>query len=151
MDFTGYKKKAAAFALACLALCAAVAKKGTTRVDSNETIDLDGFWNDSDVKIVCDDLINQCVTSPRVARFEEDNGRLGTVIIGKISNKSSEYIDTSIVAKRFQNAIINSGVLEFVSDSSERQALRAEKRDQDQHASEDSAKAMDNEVRCEQV
>ena len=140
------KQAVAVFALVCTVAAGAFAKKGTTRVDSNEVVDLDGFWNDSDVKIVCDDLIAQCIASPRVARFEDDNGRPATVIIGKISNKSSEYIDTTIVTKRFQNAIINSGVLEFVSDSSERQALRSEKLDQDIHSSEESAKSIDNEL-----
>ncbi len=121
-------------------------KPAVSRVDSNTVVDLDGFWNETDVKIVCDTLINECISSPRVAKFEADNGRLPVAIVGKIRNQSSEHIDTSIVEKKFQTAIINSGVMEFVSDKVERMDLREEKADQAEHATMDTAKEMDNET-----
>lgn len=116
------------------------------RVSSDKVIDLDGYWNDTDVRIVCDSLIEECVSSPRIARFEEENGRPGLVIVGKIVNGSNEHIDTSIIEKRLRSAIINSGVLEFVVSKDEREQLRDEKIDQEQHASLETAKAMDNEA-----
>lgn len=117
-----------------------------SRVDSDEVIDLDGYWNESDVRIVCDSLIEECISSPRIAKFEGQQGRAPVVIIDSIRNQSSEHIDTSIVEKKFQTAIINSGVMEFVSSSTERQALRDEKADQADHSTYDTAKEMDQET-----
>lgn len=117
-----------------------------SRVDSDEVIDLDGYWNESDVRIVCDSLIEECISSPRIAKFEGQQGRAPVVIIDSIRNQSSEHIDTSIVEKKFQTAIINSGVMEFVSNSTERQALREEKADQADHSTYDTAKEMDQET-----
>ena len=122
---------------------------GSTKVssvDSDEVIDLDGYWNESDVRIVCDSLIEECISSPRIAKFEGQQGRAPVVIIDSIRNQSSEHIDTSIVEKKFQTAIINSGVMEFVSSSTERQALREEKADQADHSTYDTAKEMDQET-----
>ena len=117
-----------------------------SRVDSDEVIDLAGYWNESDVRIVCDSLIEECISSPRIAKFEGQQGRAPVVIIDSIRNQSSEHIDTSIVEKKFQTAIINSGVMEFVSSSTERQALREEKADQADHSTYDTAKEMDQET-----
>ena len=117
-----------------------------SRVDSDAVIDLDGYWNESDVRIVCDSLIEECISSPRIAKFEGQQGRAPVVIIDSIRNQSSEHIDTSIVEKKFQTAIINSGVMEFVSSSTERQALREEKADQADHSTYDTAKEMDQET-----
>ena len=132
--------------VAALTLTSCGSTGGVERVDADEVIDLDGFWNETDVRIVCDTLIADCVNSPRIARFEQANGRVPVVVIDRIRNQSSEHIDTSIVEKRFQSAIINSGVMDFVSSSTERTALRTEKADQADHASVDTAKAMDSET-----
>lgn len=117
-------------AFAVLASCATAAK----RVDADKEVDLDGFWNDSDVRIAAEDLIAQCVSSPRIARFKTSEGRVPTVVLGTIKNESTEHIDTSIVAKRFQNAIINSGVMDFVADSAERAQIMDEALWQEEHA-----------------
>src|SRR5574344_796141 len=101
------------YVLAILAFVASVAlfscsSTKVERVDSEEVVDMDGYWNDSDVRIVCESLINDCVSSKTIANYSKVNGRAPVAIVGKISNDSDEHIDTSIVAKRFQNAIINS-------------------------------------------
>lgn len=139
------------YVLAILAFVASVAlfscsSTKVERVDSEEVVDMDGYWNDSDVRIVCESLINDCVSSKTIANYSKVNGRAPVAIVGKISNDSDEHIDTSIVAKRFQNAIINSGVMEFVSDKYEREELREERFDQADNASEKTAKAIGNET-----
>ena len=139
------------YVLVILAFAASVAlfscsSTKVERVDSEEVVDMDGYWNDSDVRIVCESLINDCVSSKTIANYSKVNGRAPVAIVGKISNDSDEHIDTSIVAKRFQNAIINSGVMEFVSDKYEREELREERFDQADNASEKTAKAIGNET-----
>lgn len=115
------------------------------RVGAEKSKDLSGKWNDNDVQIVCNELIEKCIASPRIARFESENGRAPLVIIGRIKNESDELLDTSIVAKRLQTAILNSGVLEFVASANERTEIREEKFDQSEYASMETAKAIDNE------
>ena len=121
------------------------AKTKVQRVNEKKSLDVDGYWHDTDVKTVCSTLIEDCIESPRVAKFEKKNGRVPVVIIGKIKNESSERIDTSIVAKRLQTEILNSGVLEFVASKDERDELRDEKADQADHSSIETAKEIDNE------
>ena len=116
------------------------------RVSSDTQIDLSGYWNDSDVKIVCESLINDCISSPRIAKFEDQNGRAPNVKLGKFANKSSEHIDTKIVAQKFQTAIIKSGVLEFVADNDQVAEIREEQSSQADFASVDTAAEMFNET-----
>jgi uncharacterized protein (TIGR02722 family) len=117
-----------------------------TRVDSSTQTDLSGYWNDTDVRIVCETLINDCLSSPRVAQFEKKTGNLPVVIVGSFRNQSDEHIDTSIITKRMETAILNSGKAEFVASSSERGELRDERQEQQSWASEESAKALANET-----
>ncbi len=122
---------------------------GSTKVDRYESgadvKDLSGYWNENDIKQVCEELIASCTASPRVVKFEATNGRQPVVIVGKFANKSSEHIDTAMVAKRFQTAIINSGSMEFVADKEQRLELREEKNDQAENAYE-TAKSIGNET-----
>ena len=64
------KKIALIAALVCMTACAFAAKTKVKRVDADKVVDLNGYWNDSDVRIVCETLINDCIESPRIAKFE---------------------------------------------------------------------------------
>ncbi len=143
-----YMKRNGIFA--AVILCALVVSScGTTkvrRVRADKVIDMDGNWNDNDVRIVCASLIADCASSPAVAQYRRQNGRNPVAIVGKIRNDSDEHIDTSIVEKRFQSAIINSGTLDFVSDKNERQELRDERLDQQTNSSKETMKRLKNET-----
>ena len=135
---------------AAVILCSLVALScGTTkvrRVDADKIIDMDGNWNDNDVRIVCASLIAACATRTAVAQYRRQNGRNPVAIVGKIRNDSDEHIDTSIVEKRFQSAIMNSGTLDFVSDKNERTELRDERLDQQTNSSKETMKRLKNET-----
>jgi uncharacterized protein (TIGR02722 family) len=129
------------------ALCAAVAVvlsacssvPTVQRVDAGTQIDLSGYWNDSDVRIVCDSLILDCVNSARVVQAIAAKGGIPTVIVGSFKNDSSEHIDTEVISKTMETAIFNSGKLDFVAAGSVREELRAERADQQLSASEETA------------
>ena len=135
-------KKTVSIVLCALLACSIFAAP-VQRTDSAK--DLNGFWNENDIQIVCDSAVEKIIASPRIARFEQQNERIPVVVVGRIINESNEYIDTSIIEKKLQNAIINSGVMDFVAEASERDILREEIRDQSDHASADTAKDMDEE------
>ena len=61
------------------------------------------------------------------------NGALPVVIVGSYRNKSDEHIDTEILTKKLEAALVNSGKVDFVASSSEREEIRAERKDQQRH------------------
>ena len=132
------------FAAVVFASCSSY--QGVTRVDSSTQTDLTGYWNDTDVRIVCESLIADCLSSPRLRAFTEENGRLPVFIVGYFANESSEHIDMGILAKRMEAAILNSGRAEFVASAYERDELRHERGEQQGWASEETAKSIANET-----
>ncbi|MFP3041442.1 penicillin-binding protein activator LpoB [Treponema primitia] len=136
-------------AIALIASCSS--SPNVARVNSDTQIDLSGRWNDTDVRLVCETLINASLESPRVAQYIQQyakahQGNLPTVIVGAFRNTSSEHIDTSIISKTMEIAIVNSGKLDFVAGGDTRNELRAERGDQQSNASESTASALANET-----
>lgn len=133
--------------LVIAAVCMSCATTGVTRVPSSAVTDISGYWNDTDVRIVCEALIDDCISSPRIERFSIKNNALPVFIVGTFRNDSSEHIDTSIIVKKMQSAIIKSGKADFVADSRSREEVRAERDEQNMgNASEETAKALGNET-----
>jgi len=121
------------------------------RVDADTQIDLSGRWNDVDVRLVSNTLINDCINSPRVAQYiqqytSRNNGNLPAALVGTFRNESSEHIDTSIISKAMEIAIVNSGKIDFVAGGDTRMELRAERQDQQVNSSEATASALANET-----
>jgi uncharacterized protein (TIGR02722 family) len=100
------------------------------RVDASTQIDLSGYWNDTDLRLASDALIKACLETPRLSQFEASRGRLPVIVVGTFSNKSDEHIDTSILAKRLEASILNSGKAAFAASGDLRQEIRAEREDQ---------------------
>jgi len=121
------------------------------RVGTDRAIDLSGRWNDTDARLVSESLINDALSSPRVAQFVREfqsanGGRRPAAVVGSFRNESSEHIDTSIIARAMERAIVNSGRLDFVAGGDTRQELRGERQQQQSHASEATAAALANET-----
>jgi uncharacterized protein (TIGR02722 family) len=136
------------FVCVCAALlvlgCASNPK--VKRVDPDTQIDLSGYWNDTDVRIVCEGLINECLASPRVDQVAVQRGKLPVIIVGVFRNDSDEHIDTSIIARRMEASILNSGKADFVAGGDTRDDIRSERQEQQSWASEETAKALANET-----
>jgi hypothetical protein len=130
--------------LVILGGCASTPK--VSRVDAGTVVDLSGYWNDSDVRIVCDSLIKDCLDSPRMSMALAQMGKMPVFLVGPFRNESDEHIDTTIIADIMERAIFNSGRADFVAGGATREALRAERLDQQGNASEATAKALANET-----
>ncbi len=123
------------------------ASNNVSRVSSETVTDLSGYWNDTDVRLVAGEIIDGCLASPRIAQYpSQHGGKLPVVIVGSYRNKSDEHIDTEILTKKLEAALVNSGKVEFVASSAERNELRAERIDQQTNASESTAKSLGNET-----
>ncbi len=130
-------------AVAFLSSCASTKVE---RIDSETQTDLSGYWNDTDVRLVASSLVEECVSAPAITNYIKNNSELPVVIVGTFSNQSDEHLDTSILAQKFEAALINSGRVEFVASSDQRDELRQERLEQQEWASEDTASRLANET-----
>ncbi len=101
------------------------------RTGVDETIDLSGRWNDTDSRLVSEEIIEDCLSHPWLQRYQEQNqGKIPAVIVGGVKNRSYEHINTQVFIKDLERALINSGRVQFVASKDERVELREEKADQ---------------------
>ena len=126
--------------MATLIVCAGCATAQVRRIDVNEVKDLSGRWNDTDARLVAEEMIQDSVSRPWLANAERRKGGVPTLIVQTVRNNSMEHIDTGVFVEELQRALINSGRVQFVASAKERGDLRAERADQDVNASEDTRK-----------
>jgi uncharacterized protein (TIGR02722 family) len=132
--------------LAAILILSACSTTNVKRVDADKQIDLSGYWNDTDVRLVCNALIKDCLASPRVDQAIRSKQRTPTVIVGSFRNESSEHIDTAIISSTMETVIFNSGRLNFVVGGDVRDEIRIERQDQQSNASASTVTAMRNET-----
>ena len=70
--------------LVLLAICPCFAKK-VNRVDADKKVDLSGYWNDTDARLVCESLIEQALDSGSFIGYKEDLGRRPIITGGSCS------------------------------------------------------------------
>lgn len=133
--------------LGSIALLVGLAACGTQveRLEPEEVRDLSGAWNDTDSRLVSEEMINDMLSRPWVDAFKSRTGKQPAVIVGTVRNLSHEHINTNTFVNDIQRALINSGRVTFVASSLEREEIRDERLDQDIHASAATRKAMGQE------
>lgn len=113
----------------------------TQRVDTGAVTDIGDKWNDTDSKLVADEMIQDVLGRPWLRKFQKKHdGNNPNVIIGKVKNRSHEHINVKTFVRNLEKALLNSGEVEFVADAREREEIRAERLDQASNASEDTVK-----------
>ena len=117
-----------------------------TRVETDTVTDLSGNWNDTDSRLVADEMIQDALSRSWLPQFNREQGKAPTVIVGDVRNLSHEHINTRTFVADMERALINSGEVDFVASSEEREEIRGERMDQDLHASEETRKAMGQET-----
>ena len=131
--------------LVLLALMIAGCGTQVTRVDVNEQLDLSGAWNDTDSRLVSEEMIADMLGRPWYRTHSQKSKSVPVVIVGTIRNLSHEHINLNTFIADIERAMINSGKIEFVASSTERSEIRDERKDQDLHATEASRKTMGQE------
>jgi hypothetical protein len=122
-------------------LLAACGGRTIQRIDPDMTTDVSGNWNDTDSRLVSQEMIADVMSQPWLARYQaaHDNGR-PTVIVGLVRNRSAEHIATETFTKDIERAFINSGLVRVVSTASEREQIRDERADQQDYSSPETVK-----------
>lgn len=117
-----------------------------TRTDTDTVTDLSGDWNDTDSRLVSEEMISDCLSRPWLGEFTGRKGKKPVVIVGFVRNRTSEHIATETFVNDLQRELINSGRVSFVAEKDIREALRDEKYDQSMNASPETMKEMGREL-----
>ena len=134
--------KTAAVVLLVLFVFASCASTTVKRTESDEVIDLSGRWNDTDSRLVAEEMVSDSLSRPWVSDYKAENGTKPVLIVGTIRNKSSEHIETGVFVKDIERELINSGRVKFVASKIERDEIRDERKDQQTFATMETVKDL---------
>ena len=104
--------------LAVFAL-AACGGKTVQRIDTDTTVDLSGRWNDTDSRMVSEEMVTDVLARPWLPRYQANHeAERPTVIVGLVRNRSNEHIPTETFTKDIERSFVNSGLVRVVSINS---------------------------------
>lgn len=121
------------FCLISALLISGCADRKVTRVDTAQVTDLSGRWNDTDSRLVSNEMITDLLTAKWIPIYEVQHpGKRPVVIVGTVLNKSHEHIDAETFIKDLERAIVNNGSVRLVQAGEKREELRTEREQQNQ-------------------
>lgn len=126
-----------------LAACSSTTVK---RVDTDTVQDLSGNWNDTDSRLVSSRMVSDVLSKKWLTTYQVRHEKNPVVIVGEVRNLSHEHINTRTFIADLERELINSGEVEFVASSSERNEVRDERDDQEQNASQSTRNIAGEEV-----
>lgn len=121
------------------------------RIDPNQQTDLSGRWNDTDAKLVAEEITKDVIANKWRSNFESEKGRKPVIIIGLVKNNTSEHIDEEVFIKNMEREFINQGVIRVVQGGEFREKIREERADQQKYASMDSQKKWGKELGADYI
>lgn len=116
------------------------------RVSPEKVVDLSGRWNDTDSRLVAEEMVKEALARPWVDHFVKKRDKQPTVIVGTVVNRSHEHINVQTLTKDLERELTNSGRVLFVASKTEREEVREERQDQQTQSSEETAKGLGKEV-----
>ena len=119
----------------------------TQRVGTDTVTDVGDKWNDTDSRLVAEEMIEDVLSRPWLKKYyKTHSGENPVVIVSSVKNRSHEHINVKTFVRNLERALLNSGQVEFVADRNEREEIRSERLDQASHASEETAKSEGEEI-----
>ena len=116
-------------------------KRQVQRIETDQTTDLSGRWNDSDSRVVSDELTKQLLNDNWIINYKTKNqNKRPILIVGIVKNKSHEHIDANTFIKDIERAIIKDGSARLVQAGDKRKSLRTERVEQQNYSSTETAK-----------
>jgi uncharacterized protein (TIGR02722 family) len=117
-----------------------------SRVGTDTVTDLSGRWNDTDSRLVAEEMVKDALSRPWIDNYSRKRGKQPTVIVGTVLNRSHEHINVQTFTKDLERELTNSGRVQFVAARGEREDLREERVDQAQHAADETVKGPGKEI-----
>ena len=141
------RSKAVFTLIAASLVVSACSIKRVQRVDAESVTDLSGNWNDTDSRLVANELITQSLAGTWSRDWAAANGgNPPTVIIGEVRNRTMEHIPIGTFVRDLERAYVGSGVVRLVASSEERDEVRAERADQQTNASAETRARLAREM-----
>ena len=139
-------RKGAILFLALTAMLACGSHRQVSRLQPDSVTDLSGQWNDTDARLVAQEMVSDCLAKPWLTDYVMDKGEKPVVTVGTIRNESSEHIDTDVFTTDFERELINSSKVRFVASRGQRDEIRDERSDQQEYSSPETMKKFGREV-----
>lgn len=117
-----------------------------SRVGTDTVTDLSGRWNDTDSRLVSEEMVKDALNRPWVDHFLKKAGKEPTVIVGQVVNRSHEHINVQTFIKDLERELTNSGRISFVAGKEEREDVRTERLDQAKNSAEATVKGPGKEI-----
>ena len=112
-----------------------------TRIDPAEQVDISGRWNNTDSRLVAEDLTKTILGANWLTdHMSAKNGQKPVVIVGFVANKSHEHIEAETFVKDVENSFVTTQRVRLVQGGKKREELRAEKADQQTNSTVSSMK-----------
>ncbi|MFH1007923.1 MAG: penicillin-binding protein activator LpoB [Candidatus Latescibacterota bacterium] len=133
-------KSVLCFLVAIAFIMSNCASRQVVRVDEKAQIDLSGRWNDTDSKLVAEEMIRDSLSRIWLTDFIEAKGKKPTVVVGVVRNKTHELISTETFIKDMEREFVNSGKVKAAQAGEAREELRRERASQQEFASPETVK-----------
>ena len=118
-----------------------------TRIEPTSVTDLSGRWNDTDSRLVANELIAQSLAGAWIQAYASTNGGgAPPLIVGDFRNATMEHIPVEVFVRDLERAYVNSGAVRVVASPEERSQVRDERRDQQDNARADTRARMAQEL-----
>ncbi len=112
-----------------------------TRIDPSEQVDISGRWNNTDSRLVAEDITKTILGANwHTDHMAAKNGQRPVVIVGFVTNKSHEHIEAETFVKDVENSFVTTQKVRLVQGGKKREELRAEKADQQTNSTVSSMK-----------
>ena len=122
-----------------LVLASGCVTKRVTRIEPTAVTDLSGRWNDTDSRLVANQLVEQTLGAGWAKRYTDAHGgEAPTVIVGTFANRTMEHIAVGTFVKDVERALITTGAARVVASGDQRTEMRGERQDQQQNARADT-------------
>ena len=113
--------------------------KRVTRIEPTAVTDLSGRWNDTDSRLVANQLVEQTLGAGWAKRYTDTHGGdAPTVVVGTFANRTMEHIAVGTFVKDIERALITTGAARVVASGDQRSEMRDERKDQQQNARADT-------------
>ncbi len=144
-------KKAILISLIALLIVGCGGGTKVYRIDPETQTDLSGRWNDTDARLVAEEMIGDALSRNWLVNHAEKFDAKPVVTVGTIRNMSDEHIDTETFSTDFERELINSGSVRFVASRDQRQEIREERFEQQEFASAETMKKIRNETGADYI
>ncbi|MFN7095014.1 MAG: penicillin-binding protein activator LpoB [Burkholderiales bacterium] len=130
-----------ASSLITLESCAKVSRLSTSKVT-----DLSGRWNDTDAKLVAEEMTQDAINRVWRTNFINKSGRQPIIMVGEVINKSHEHIDAEFFIKDMEREFINTNSVRVITHGQFRDKVRRERAEQQIAVSPDMQKQFGREL-----